>query len=1097
MKNIQMEDFLNRRCMEYAKYTITDRAIVDLRDGCKPIHRRAIYSMYLDGLTYDKNRTKSAKACASVMRFSPHGDCLHGDTKVFLADGTIKTMKELYNSEKKCFDVISVDGKGEMSIINAHSFRIGQYSNKVYNIELSDGSKITVTGNHPLLTRDLKWIKAEDINENTLLYYANINIDFDNKSFRPAILSSSNKNKTLIQRLNFKNIDSREVVHHLNENINDNSNMNLVNLTRKEHAKIHKNNYIEGLNNGLSTMLEDAHNQAIIKDKNVELRQNVNKYMVLYKAYKVLDILKENGLEFTEDNYNNNKIRRVSPSLSIIYNWKEVNIRDFNHLVELYTCDFRPVKNMQIKCKNELKSYKKIKKQKGRDTESFLHKSQENKVFDVFDSIISSNQEITKNNYVKHRDVLIPRLGLGNGNINNRNYKKIENISNEFENLKSKYNKERIYVKRISIDNLKEEIPMYDFTVDGLENMMIVTNDNIYKNTINTICVHNSSIYQAMVRLANDSVNMKLIDGKGSFSSINLRDVQPGSSRYTEMRLAKITKDMLNGINKNCVDFKDNYDNSLKEPCVLPVSFPLILVNPNKGIAVGLASNICGYNFNELCENTVKVMLHEEPNVMYPDFSTGGFIVKNDKISEQVHNTGKGAFTLRGKYKFEKDSIIFTEIPYTTTVEQIEEEILKLIKSSSIKEIVDVNNYLGKDGLNLTIDLRKNTDKEVVINKLFKMTSLQSNFDCNFTVLHNGKPVVLGVKDILKYWCEFRIETARKSIQFDKTKLEKEVMSLKGLKNILLDIEKCIEIIRNSNTDNEVITNLKSKFNLNEQQSEFISNLKLRSISKNNIEKQLKKITDLEKKLNTLNILLNNENELRKVLSNQLLKLKDEYGYDRKSNIIELTECKKEIEELLIEDYNAVCYLTKDGYFKKVKSVANKGVNKIKNDDYVTTTVECSNKDELLIFAEDLNCYKYKLHEIEETKLSNYGLYIKNEIKNNVLGMSIISDKYKYVLITYKDGNIAKISLDSYKTKQNRQCLSKSLYNKDVLFIHTLEDDCDIEIKVSDGRIKTINTNELTINKSRSSSGKKIITWKNVSIESVNILNKSIDNKLV
>lgn len=598
-----------------------------------------------------------------------------------------------------------------------------------------------------------------------------------------------------------------------------------------------------------------------------------------------------------------------------------------------------------------------------------------------------------------------------------------------------------------------------------------------------------TSVYGAAVRLANDSVNLNLIDGKGSFSSINMRDVQPGASRYTEMRLAKVTKELLNGINKNSVDFKDNYDNSMKEPCVLPVSFPLVLANANKGVAVGVASTICGYNMQELCENTARVMLKEESFVMYPDFSTYGFIIKDDKIAEQIHNTGRGSFRLRGKYHFKDNNIIFTEIPYTTTVEQIEEKVLDLIKLGKLKEVTDVNNFTGGDGLNLTIEVKKNADKQSVVDKLFTMTTLQDAFNCNFTVLHNDKPQVLGVKQILKHWCEFRLSTVKRIFTYDKEQISKELLFLRGLEKILIDIDKCIDIIKKSKTDEGIIKNLQEVFDLTLDQAEYISNMKLRNISKNNIDKQLKKIKDLEDKIKYIDILLTDESQLRELLATQLRELGREYHYDRKTPIIDVEEDKIKVEELLIDDYNCVCYLTESGYFKKVKSISNKGNNKLKDGDSIKTVLECNNKDELLVFGSDLCCYKFKLHTLQEDKLSNLGQYLPNVIGCGVLGMSILNEENKYICVIYKNNKLAKVDISSFATKQMRSKLANSLSNSEVFDILTFKDnDVKLKLTVTDDREKVIDLKDITTKSTRNTQGIRVINWKNVNIKNIKVL---------
>ena len=382
-----------------------------------------------------------------------------------------------------------------------------------------------------------------------------------------------------------------------------------------------------------------------------------------------------------------------------------------------------------------------------------------------------------------------------------------------------------------------------------------------------------SSVYQAAVRLANDSVNINLIDGKGSFGTITSRDTEPGASRYTEMRLAPITQDILKGIDKDIVDMVDNYDNSRKEPVVLPSALPMILLNPNLGIAVGLASNICGYHIQDICGNAARVMVGEESNVMHPEFSTGEYIIDNQKVFSQIHDTGRGSIRLRAKYKSDGNSISITNIPYTSTIESIIESVIEQVKKGTIKEVVDINDNSGLKGLEITIDVKKNTNIELLMEKLYKLTPLENTFSANFTVLHKGRPVVLGVKDILKYWCEFRVETAKRNILFDIDKLSSELELLYGLGKILTSIDECISTIKESTSDKDAILKLMKKYQLNLSQAEYVANTKIRSLNIDNINKQLNKIKDLEMKLNSSKQLLENEDDIRNMLSKEILDL--------------------------------------------------------------------------------------------------------------------------------------------------------------------------------------------------------------------------------
>ena len=553
-----------------------------------------------------------------------------------------------------------------------------------------------------------------------------------------------------------------------------------------------------------------------------------------------------------------------------------------------------------------------------------------------------------------------------------------------------------------------------------------------------------SSVYQAAVRLANDSVNINLVDGKGSFGTVTSRDIQPGAMRYTEMRLSPITQELIRDIDKGIVDMVDNYDSSRKEPVVLPVGLPMALINPNLGIAVGLASNICGYDLKEVCQNAAKVMLKEEPFIMYPEFSTGEYIINNQDMFKQIHNIGRGTIRLRAKYKVENDSIVITNIPYTSTRESIIESVIDLVKSGTIKEVIDINDNSGIKGFDITIDIKKNTNIEMLMEKLYKLTPLENTFSANFTVLHEGKPKVLGVKDILKYWCEFRIETMQRTLDYNINKLNSELMLMKGLSEILINLDECIKIIRNAESDEECIQSLMNKYNLNKIQAEYISNIKLRNLNKSSIQKQLLKIKNLEEKLKYSTELRNNENDIRRLLAEELISLGNKYSKPRKSELLDIADSKP-IEDILIEDYNLNIVLSKEGYLKKVKLTSLRGASeyKFKDGDELLSLRQTSNKNDLLVFTTKQNCYKLKIHEIQDHKPSVLGLYLPSHLQldeNEHIVDVIPTDYSEEILIAYENGKVARIPLSSYKTKTNRTKLSNATYSENIVGIHIYED---------------------------------------------------------
>ena len=605
-----------------------------------------------------------------------------------------------------------------------------------------------------------------------------------------------------------------------------------------------------------------------------------------------------------------------------------------------------------------------------------------------------------------------------------------------------------------------------------------------------------SSVYQAAVRLANDSVNINLVDGKGSFGTVTSRDIQPGAMRYTEMRLSPITQELIRDIDKGIVDMVDNYDSSRKEPVVLPVGLPMALINPNLGIAVGLASNICGYDLKEVCQNAAKVMLKEEPFIMYPEFSTGEYIINNQDMFKQIHNIGRGTIRLRAKYKVENDSIVITNIPYTSTRESIIESVIDLVKSGTIKEVIDINDNSGIKGFDITIDIKKNTNIEMLMEKLYKLTPLENTFSANFTVLHEGKPKVLGVKDILKYWCEFRIETMQRTLDYNINKLNSELMLMKGLSEILINLDECIKIIRDAESDEECIQSLMNKYNLNKIQAEYISNIKLRNLNKSSIQKQLLKIKNLEEKLKYSTELRNNENDIRRLLAEELISLGNKYSKPRKSELLDIADSKP-IEDILIEDYNLKILLSKEGYLKKVKLTSLRGSSeyKFKDGDELLSLRQTSNKNDLLVFTTKQNCYKLKIHEIQDHKPSVLGLYLPSHLQldeNEHIVDVIPTDYSEEILIAYENGKVARVPLSSYKTKTNRTKLSNATYSENIAGIHIYED--TKYILATEDKALIFKAKDIPLKASRSTQG--ITTMKHSNMGKVVKFKKVSDCKL-
>lgn len=585
----------------------------------------------------------------------------------------------------------------------------------------------------------------------------------------------------------------------------------------------------------------------------------------------------------------------------------------------------------------------------------------------------------------------------------------------------------------------------------------------------------NTSIYGAMVRFANDSVNLNLIDGKGAFSSKTSRDIDAGADRYVEVRLAPITQEYLKDIDKNIAGMKNNYDDTKLEPIYLPVTFPSILCNPNLGIATGIASNICAFPVEDVIDNTIRTINNEDIEIMIPTFSTGGELIYNENILRQIQDTGTGKLIIRSKYEIKNNSLIITQIPYTTTREAIVEKIIDMVKEGKLKSVVDVNDHTGKGGLKITIDAKKNTNMEQLIQFLFKKTPLQDTFSCNFNVLDNGSPKTLGTKDIIIKWIEFRRKCVINGINYDIINKSEKLHLLLGLESVLLDIDKAVEIIRHSNNP---LDNLVTTFNIDKIQAENVLNMRLKNINKDYIIKQIKDINLLRDDVESLKINVNNMEYINNIIKEDLLRVKKIYSYPRQTEI--LHDVKDSISnDIEVEDYLCTLIYTKENYFKKTRKYSLQ--QNIKDGDDVQTIVQCSNKDKAIFISNQGNAYFLNLWEQDEQLPSKMGQYLQNllplEKEETIIGM-LSTNSYKgEVIIVYPDSHLAIIPLESYKTKQNstrvKNCLAKKLGLP--ILITQITNDVDIEFTDCFNNIKIINTKD--INRKDGKDAQGITAW--------------------
>ena len=563
------------------------------------------------------------------------------------------------------------------------------------------------------------------------------------------------------------------------------------------------------------------------------------------------------------------------------------------------------------------------------------------------------------------------------------------------------------------------------------------------------------AIYSTMVRMTrgNESLLLPYVDSKGNFGKVYSRDMQHAASRYTEVKLAPICNEVFKDIDKDTVDFVDNYDGTMYEPSLLPVRFPTILANPNKGIAVGMASNICSFNLGELARTTIEYIKDPSINIADylhgPDFPTGGRIIRDDEVFTRIYEEGTGTFRIRGNFEYIKKGrhIEITEIPYTTTVEAIIEKIVDLIKAGKIREISDVRDETDLKGLKITIDVKKGTDVEKLMALLFKETTLEDTFSCNFNLLVNGVPTQTGVRGILASWLDFRSASIRRGLKYDIAKFEAKLHLINGLKKVLLDIDEVIATIRNTEKDAEVIPNLMKYFDLSEKQADYVANIKLRNINREYILDRISEASELENKIEENRKIYKSDKLLNKLIIKQLEEITKKHPMPRKSKIVENVIEHSEYEEV-VEDYPVHIFYTSHGYVKKVSEASLKKANtqRLKDEDEILIEIETTNDTELLFFTNKGNVYKHKTFDLKDMKASELGLYVPNvvEMDSEEIPIYMVNTKdYSgYMIFGFENGKVAKVPLSSYYTKQNRKKLVNA-YNTDDKLIgiyHILKD---------------------------------------------------------
>ena len=599
-----------------------------------------------------------------------------------------------------------------------------------------------------------------------------------------------------------------------------------------------------------------------------------------------------------------------------------------------------------------------------------------------------------------------------------------------------------------------------------------------------------SAIYDTMVRLSRgyEALLHPYVDSKGNFGKFYSRDMAWAASRYTEAKLDAICNELFRDIDKDTVDFVDNYDNTMKEPSLLPVAFPSVLVNANTGIAVGMASNICSFNLREICETTAALIRDPDHDIKStlpaPDFTGGCQIIYDENVINQVYETGRGSIKLRAKYVYDKSAncIDILSIPATTTCEVIIEKVIDLVKQGKVKEISDIRDETGIDGLKITIDLKRGIDADKLMTKLYRFTTLEDSYACNFNVLIAGVPRVLGVKALLEEWIAFRIECVRRRTYFDRNKKADKLHLLRGLEKILLDIDKAVKIVRETDEESEVVPNLMIGFGIDEIQAEYVAEIKLRHLNREYILKRTKDLEDLEKEIAELDEILKSKARIKTIIVKELKSIAEKYGQPRKSIIIYDDVARYEEETVEIPDYPVNLFFTKEGYFKKItpQSLRMSGEQKLKDGDEIIQELEFTNNCDLLFFTDKCQVYKAKADDFAQTKASVLGDYVAAKLGfdegENAVKMVVTKDYKGMLLFAFENGKAAKVPLESYATKTNRKKLTGAYSDKSPLVgLLYMPEDEEVLFKASSGNMLLVHTGLLALKTTRSTQGVAVL----------------------
>ncbi|MCL2366884.1 MAG: DNA topoisomerase (ATP-hydrolyzing) subunit A [Oscillospiraceae bacterium] len=602
-----------------------------------------------------------------------------------------------------------------------------------------------------------------------------------------------------------------------------------------------------------------------------------------------------------------------------------------------------------------------------------------------------------------------------------------------------------------------------------------------------------AAIYDTMVRLSKgyDALLTPFVDSKGNFGKVFSRDMACAASRYTEAKLAAICSVIFGDIDKDTVDFVDNYDSTMTEPSLLPTMFPNVLVSANTGIAVGMASSICGFNLEEVCNTAIEFISDPNCDILQtlkaPDFPTGGELIYNAQELESIYETGRGSVKVRACWRYVKEGnlIEITEIPYSTTAEAIIDKVAELIKSGKLRDVSDMRDETDLSGLKLTIDLKRGVEPDKLMLKLFKQTPLMDSFSCNFNILIAGAPRVMGVREILTEWTAWRIGCVRRRVYSELHKKKDKLHLLRGLQKILVDIDRAIAIIRATDEEDEVIPNLIIGFGIDERQAEYVAEIRLRNINREYILKRTEETGALEREIEDLEDILNSSRRINSIIVKELKEVIKKYGQERRTKIVYEGEIEVFDEEEHVEDYAVHVFLSREGYFKKItpQSLRMSGEQKYKDSDGAFLSFESANKNELLIFTDRQQVYKARVRDFEDTKASHLGTYLPTALEmgegENVIYVLDPGDYSGHILFFFENGKAARIELSAYATKLNRKKLTGAYSDKSpVCAVLPLYEDLEVAVSSSDGRTLIFNTSALAPKSTRATIGVQVISLK-------------------